>query len=304
VHNDLVKWKELYKQNQQPSQIERMEPQHLGASMEGGSSTIDSGLQERMTEPRSIEQLLQMVHSLQARQNSHTGNPRQVHDHGWTQQQQLQEIAENDREQRSLQLHQHNQQHPQMELTEIQQQIQQPNPQTQLMEQMWERVRLLEAQVRKEKTQQEEQQRQQKVMGQGTSGDHLLEQSVQLDEHMEQQQRSQIPMGQVALLDFFEPSSRRLPPSLEQTTVDDYEEDESTSIQSQEEESNQMQQQHPVETILHSKFESSGQQKYLIRWMGDYKDSWQPKGNITSDIIEDFDKRKMQEMANKHLAEV
>ena len=304
VHNNLVKWKELYKQNQQPSQIERMEPHHLGASMEGGSSTIDSGLQERMTEPRSIEQLLQMVHSLQARQNSHTGNPRKVHDHGCTQQQQLQEIAENDREQRSLQLHQHNQQHPQMELTEIHQQIQQPNPQTQLMEQMLERIRLLEAQVRKETTQQEEQQRQQKVMGQGTSGDHLLEQSVQLDEHMEQQQRSQIPMGQVALLDFFEPSSRRLPPSLEQTTVDDYEEDESTSIQSQEEESNQMQQQHPVETILHSKFESSGQQKYLIRWMGDYKDSWQPKGNITSDIIEDFDKRKMQEMANKHLAEV
>jgi hypothetical protein len=57
-----------------------------------------------------------------------------------------------------LQLHQHNQQHPQMELPEIQQQIQQPNPQTQLMEQMLERVRLLEAQVRKEKTQQEEQQ--------------------------------------------------------------------------------------------------------------------------------------------------
>ena len=67
-----------------------------------------------------------------------------------------------------------------------------------------------------------------------------------------------------------------------------------------------MQQQHPVETILHSKFESNGQQKYSIRWMGDYKDSWQPKGNITSDIIviEDFDKRKMQEMANQHLAKV
>jgi hypothetical protein len=38
--------------------------------------------------------------------------------------------------------------------------------------------------------------------------------------------------------------------------------------------------------------------------MGDYRDSWQPKGNITSDIKEDFDKRKMQEMANKHLAKV
>jgi hypothetical protein len=65
-----------------------------------------------------------------------------------------------------------------------------------------------------------------------------------------------------------------------------------------------MQQQHPVETILYSKFESNGQQKYLIRWMGDYNDSWQPKGNITSDVIEDFDKRKMQEMTNQHLAKV
>ena len=84
-------------------------------------------------------------------------------------------------------------------------------------------------------------------------------------------------MGQVALLDFFEPSSQRLPPSLQQTAVDDYEDDESMSIQSKEEESNQMQQQHPVETILHSKFESNGQQKYLIRWMGNYTDSWQLK---------------------------
>ena len=111
-------------------------------------------------------------------------------------------------------------------------------------------------------------------------------------------------MGQVALLDFFEPSSQRLPPSLEQITVDDYEDDESMLIQSKEEESNQMQQHHPVETILHSKFESNDQQKYLIRWMGYHKDSWQPKGNITSDIIEDFVKRKKEVMANKHLAKV
>jgi hypothetical protein len=87
-----------------------------------------------------------MVHSLQARQYSHTGKPRQVHDHGWTQQQQLQDIAENDHEQ-WIKTHQHNQQHPQMELTEIQQQIQQPNLQMQLMEQMWEHVLLLEPQV-------------------------------------------------------------------------------------------------------------------------------------------------------------
>ncbi len=50
------------------------------------------------------------------------------------------------------------------------------------MKQMWERVCLLELQVQKEKIQQGEQQQQQKVMGQGTSGDHLLEQPVQQDE--------------------------------------------------------------------------------------------------------------------------
>jgi hypothetical protein len=111
-------------------------------------------------------------------------------------------------------------------LMELQQQIQQSNLQMQLMEQM--RERLLEPQVQKEKTQQEQQQQQQTVMGQGTRGNHLLEQPVQLDEHIEQQQQqqqSQIPVGQVALLDFFEPSSQRLPLSPEQTTVDDYEDD-------------------------------------------------------------------------------
>ncbi len=146
VHNDLKKWKEPYKQNLQPSQMERMKPQHLGACMESGTSTINNCLQERRTEPRSIEQLWQMVHSLQARQYSHKGNPRQMHDHGWTQQQQLQEIAENDHEQ-WINTHQHNQQHPQMKLTEIQQQIQQPNLQMQLMEPMREWVCLLEPQV-------------------------------------------------------------------------------------------------------------------------------------------------------------
>jgi hypothetical protein len=155
VHNDLVKWKELYKHNQQPSKIEQFKPQHLGASKEGGSSTIDNCLQGRRTEPQSIEHLWQIIHSLQTRQYSHTTKPRQVHDQWWTQQQQRQEMAENDHEQ-WIKPHQHNQQHPQMELTEIQQQIQQPNLQTQLMEQLWERVLLHETQVRKEKTQQEQ----------------------------------------------------------------------------------------------------------------------------------------------------
>jgi hypothetical protein len=91
---------------------------------------------------------------------------------------------------------------------------------------------------------------------------------------------------------------------LQETTDDFYEDEESRSCQSKEEASNHMHQQHPVETILHSKFESNGQQKYLIRWMGDFKDSWQPIGNVTSDIIDDFNKRKIQKMANKHLAKV
>ena len=75
VHNDLMKWKELYKQNQQPSQIEQMKPQHLGATMQCGLSIIGNCLQERRTEPQSIEQLWQIVHHLQARQYSQTGNP-------------------------------------------------------------------------------------------------------------------------------------------------------------------------------------------------------------------------------------
>jgi len=65
-----------------------------------------------------------------------------------------------------------------------------------------------------------------------------------------------------------------------------------------------MQEQHSVETILHSKLESNGELKYLIRWMEEYKVSWQLKHKITSDIIEDFNKRKMQEMASKQLAKV
>ena len=95
VHNDLVKWNDLYNQNQRPSQIERMQPRHLGASMEDGSSTIDSRFQERMKEHQSIEQLWQILHisSLQARQYSHKGNPWQVHDHGWAQQQPVIAVA-------------------------------------------------------------------------------------------------------------------------------------------------------------------------------------------------------------------
>ena len=76
-------------------------------------------------------------------------------------------------------------------LMEPQQHIQQPNLQTQLMEQMREQDSLLEPQVRKEKTQQEQQQQQQTVMGQGTSGDqvHLFEQPVQQDETIAQKQQ-------------------------------------------------------------------------------------------------------------------
>ncbi len=103
-------------------------------------------------------------------------------------------------------------------------------------------------------------------------------------------------------LEFFESSSERLLSGLQKTTVMYCEDGESKSSLNLGEELINVQQQYPVETILHSKFESNGQQKYLIRWTGDHKDSWQPKGNITSDVIEDFNKRKVQERANKHLA--
>ena len=55
-------------------------------------------------------------------------------------------MAHNDNEQ-WMKPHQHNQQHPQMKLTELQNQMQQPNLQSQLVEQMREWVCLLEQQV-------------------------------------------------------------------------------------------------------------------------------------------------------------
>ena len=146
VHNDLEKWKEPYKQNLLPSQMEQMKPQHLGASMEGGSSTIDSCFQERRTVPQIIEPQWHMAHNLQAWQYSHTGKAPQVQDDWWTHQQQPQDMAHNDNEQ-WMKPHQHNQQHPQMELTELQHQMQQPNLQSLLVEQMREWVCLLEQQV-------------------------------------------------------------------------------------------------------------------------------------------------------------
>ena len=65
-----------------------------------------------------------------------------------------------------------------------------------------------------------------------------------------------------------------------------------------------MHEQHSVETILHSKMESNGQQKYLIIWTGDYKDSREPISNVTTDVIDDFNKRRAQEGENEHLAKV
>ncbi len=68
------------------------------------------------------------------------------------------------------------------------------------------------------------------MMGQGTSRDQLLEQLAQKDVTIEkQQQHLQIPMGQGALLNFFELSSPRLPPGSQVTTDDDYDNEESKS---------------------------------------------------------------------------
>ncbi len=290
--------KEPYEQILQPSQMGQMNTQHHGSSTEGLSSTIDNCFEGRTTVPQGIEPQWQMAHNFQASQYTLTGKPQQVQDQWWAQQHEPQDMSRIGSEQ-WMKPSLHNQQQPQMELTEMQQQMQ-------LMEKMRERVCLLERQLIKQDAPQKPQQVQQTVMGQATSVDDVLEQSVQQDVSMEQKQQQcpQIPMGQRALLDFFEQSSQRLPAGLQNTKDDDYDDEESSGSQLEQDTSYQMQQQHAVETILHSKFESNGQQKYLIRWIGDFKDSWQPEGNITSDIVDDFIERKSQETANKHLAKV
>ena len=248
--------------------------------------------------PQDIEPQWLIAHNFQPSQYTLTGKPEQVQDQWWAQKDEPQDMACIGSEQ-WIKPNLHYQQHPQMEVTEMQQQMQ-------LMEKMRERVRLLERQVIKQAAPQNQQQVQQTMMGQARSEDEVLEQSVQQDVSMEQKQQQcpQIPMGQGALLDFFEESPQRPLSGLQHTNDDDYDDEESSGSQLEEDTSYQMQQQHAVETILHSKFESNGQQKYLIRWIGDLKDSWQPKGNITSDILDDFIKRKSQETANIHLAKV
>ncbi len=105
--------------------------------------------------PQSIEPQWQMAHNLQAWQYSHTGKCPQVQYHWLTQQQQPRDMAHNGNEQ-WMKPHQHNQQHPQMELMELQHQMQEPNLQSQLVEQMREWVCLLEQQVQQQNTQQEQ----------------------------------------------------------------------------------------------------------------------------------------------------
>ena len=152
--------------------------------------------------------------------------------------------------------------------------------------------------------QQREQQQLQIAMGHDPSQDGLHDEQPQEAQRVERQQ-TQMTTGQgTNALEFFESSSKRLLSGLQKTTNGYCEDGESNSSLDLGEESINMQQQYPVQSILHSKLETNGQQKYLIRWTGDHKDSWQPKGNITSDVIEDFNKRKVQEKANEHLAKV
>ena len=94
--------------------------------------------------PQDIEPQWQMAHNLQALQYTYTGKPQQMQDHFLTQPHEPQDMACFDSE---FEPHQHNQQHPQMELTELQHQMQQPNLQLLLVEQLRERVCLLEQQV-------------------------------------------------------------------------------------------------------------------------------------------------------------
>ena len=219
-----------------------------------------------------------MEHNLQELQYTHTRKPRQVQDHWWTHTREPQDMACIDSEQ-GMKPHQHNQKHPHIELTE--------------MEQMREQVCLLEHQVQQQNAQWEKHQGEQTVTGHWTNVDQLLVQPVKQDITVEQhRQHPLIPTEQRGLLDFFISTSHRPPPCPQHTSDDDYDDEESRSGQLEEESSNRMQQQHPVETILHSKIESNGQEKYLIRWSGNIKDSWQPKGNITSDVIDNLNKRR------------
>ena len=95
---------------------------------------------------------------------------------------------------------------------------------------------------------------------------HLIEQLDQQHETLLQQQQPQIPMEQETnTLNYFKPSSQRLPSGLQETTAEYCENGKSKLSQCNEEQSNQMQQHHLAETILYSMFESNGQYKYLIR---------------------------------------
>ena len=126
-----------------------------------------------------------------------------------------------------------------------------------------------------QEAQQREQQQSQIAMGHDTGWYGLHDELVQPQETpREEQQQTQMTTGQgTNALEFFESSSKRLLSGLQKTTIGYCEDGESNSSLDLGEESINMQQQYPVQSILHSKFESNGQQKYLIRWTGDHKDS-------------------------------
>ena len=123
-----------------------------------------------------------------------------------------------------------------------------------------------------QEAQQQEQQQSQIAMGHDTGRYGLHDELVQRQEtQQEEQQQTQMTTGQgTNTLEFFKSSSERLLSGLQKTTVMYCEDGESNSSLNLGEESINMQQHYLVETILHSMFESNGQQKYLIRWMGDY----------------------------------
>jgi hypothetical protein len=168
----------------------------------------------------------------------------------WTHPREPQDMVCIDSEQ-LMKPHQHEQHHPYMELTEMQQ----PNLCMHEMEEMRERVRLLKRLVQQQNAQQEQHQGQQTEMGQRTSGDQLLERLVLRTVNIDQQQHPQTPTEQGGLLNFFLPSSQRLKPLLQQTTDDDFDDEDTRSSVIKEEPPNRMQQQHPVKTILPSKRE-------------------------------------------------
>ena len=47
----------------------------------------------------------------------------------------------------------------------------------------------------------------------------------------------------------------------------------------------------PVESLVKHKINRSGHRKYLVKWLGAHPPSWEPKNNVGSLLVEDYEQR-------------